>query len=147
MGVPTTPATEKFDLNDDNSIDDADITQWLSLTGINNGYASPFLRGDTDDLDNLFDPNTTTRTIDITDFMNFIIGFTGSAVRWEVGNFDGDNDVDITDFATHFGPNFMATSGGSYGPGQAIPEPRTVLLLGLGVVLLGYVCSSTSRAT
>ena len=133
-GVATTAATEQFDLIDNNFIDDADITEWLSQAATENGHASPYLRGDTDGLD----PNTPTRTVDITDFTNFLTGFTGSGVNWEIGNFDGDNDVDITDFGL-FLPNFISTGGGTYGA-ASVPEPSTMLLLGFGVVLVAYVC-------
>jgi len=128
LGVATTTVTEKFDLADNNFIDAADITEWLSQAAAENGFDSPYLRGDTDGLD----PHMPTRTIDVSDFQNFRVGFTGTAVTWEVGNFDGDNDVDITDFSKHFLPSFQATSGGTYGPSQSTPEPSTVLLLGLG---------------
>ena len=52
---------------------------------------------------------------------------------------DGDSDVDITDFSIHFLPRFVATSGEFFGPGQGIPEPSAILLLGIGVLLLGYL--------
>ena len=135
MGVPVASGNQ-FDLNADNTINEADITVWLSLTGTTNGYTSPMLRGDTDDLGQM-DPND--RTVDITDFQNFLKGFTGAGSTWEVGNFNGDTVVDITDFSNHFLPSFVATAGGSYGPGQSIPEPSTVLLLGLGGMLLVYL--------
>ena len=79
------------------------------------------------------------RTFDITDFQNFLIGFTGSCATWECGNFDGDNDVDITDFYSHFLPNFTSTVGGAYSSTPPIPEPNAVLLLGFGSVLLAYM--------
>ena len=136
-GVATTAGTEKFDLIDNDMIDGADITEWLALTGTQNGHGSTALRGDTDDLNNL---SPTSRTVDITDFQNFLLGFTGAGATWEVGNFDGDSDVDITDFSIHFLPSFIATEGGSFGPGQAVPEPSAVLMIGLGSLLLAHVC-------
>ena len=128
-------AGNQFDLNSDNTINEADITEWLDLTGTHNGYGSPMLRGDTDGLGNM---SPTPRTVDITDFQNFLNDFTGSCVNWECGNFNGDNVVDITDFSNHFLPSFSATDGGTYGLEQSVPEPGTVVLLGLGGVLLTY---------
>ena len=138
-GVPTNPSTEKFDLIDNNSIDTADIAEWLSLAGTENGYGSPYRHGDTDNLDTT---HPTDRTVDITDFQNFLDGFTGVGSTWEVGNFNGDGIVDITDFSNFFLPNFGATGGGTYGAGQAVPEPTSTLLLGIGALLLAYACRS-----
>ena len=143
-------AGNQFDLNSDNIINNLDMTDWLKLAGANNGYGggdpndpnAPYLRGDTNDLDNLF---SAARMVDITDFTNFLTGFTGSCVNWECGNFNGDNVVDITDFSIHFLPNFSATGGGTYGPGQSIPEPSTMVLLGIGGVLLGYISNTCNK--
>ena len=52
-GVNVTPSTEKFDLVNDNVINQLDIDRWLSLAATRNGYDSPYLRGDTDGLDDL----------------------------------------------------------------------------------------------
>ena len=135
-------ADNQFDLNNDNTINESDITEWLDLAGTESGYGSPFLRGDTDGMDNTF---PTSRTVDITDFQNFLIGFTGAGSTWEVGNFNGDALVDITDFSNQFLPSFAATIGGIYGPGQSIPEPSTLLLLGLGGVLLSYISNTCNK--
>ena len=143
-GVPTTVSTDRLDLIDDDTLNAADITEWLSQAATANGYGSPMLRGDTDGLDNM---SPTPRTVDITDFDNFFNGFTDSCANWECGNFNGGNVVDITDFSINFLPTFAATGGGTYGPGQSIPEPSTVLLLGLGVALLACVFSREFLAT
>ena len=86
------------------------------------------------------------RTVDITDFEQFLVGFTGPTSDWTTGDFNLDNVVDITDFANHFLPSFAATGGGTYGPGQSIPEPSTVLLLSLGVALLAYVTAAPASS-
>ena len=117
-------------------------SEWLSQAATANGYGSPMLRGDTDGLGNIF---PAPRTVDITDFQNFLVGFTGSCVNWECGNFNGDNVVDVTDFSNHFLPSFSATGGGTYGPAQSIPVPSTLLLLGLGDVLLAYASCRKTR--
>lgn len=135
----------KYDLDSDLDVDEDDITEWLRLAGSSRGYGggdpnnpnAPFLRGDTDHLNKTF---PAPRTIDITDFQNFLVGFTGIGSTWEVGNFNGDGGVDITDFSNHFLLNFVATSGGTYGPNQSVPEPDTILLLGLGGAFGVFLC-------
>jgi len=106
-----------------------------------NGYSSPMLRGDTD---NVGASSPTSRTVDITDFQGFLDGFTGAGSTWDVGNFNGDSVVDITDFSNYFLPNFVITGAGTYGPSQSIPEPSTVVLFGLGGLLLAYLCCRRS---
>ena len=146
VGVPVNVGNSQFDLNNDNTLNEADITVWLDEAGTSRGYSSAFRRGDTDNLENDFDPNMGTRTVDISDFQNFLDGFTGVGSTWQVGNFNGDSGVDITDFSNHFLPNFSAVAGGTYGPGQSIPEPSTILLLVLGgMVLVGLVAERTRR--
>ena len=78
-------------------------------------------------------------TADITDFQSFLTEFNFSDLTWDMGNFNGDAVVDITDFSNYFAPSFIATGGGEYVDSQAIPEPHAVLLLGLGGVLLAYM--------
>ena len=137
-GVAADP-NNRFNLDSDNDIDEADISEWLSQSATGRGYSSPFLRGDTNNLESRFDPSDpSTRTVDITDFTNFLTGFTGTGSAWEVGNFNGDGDVDLTDFAKHFLANFAQPYGGDYGTNQAVPEPSTLLLLGLGCLSIAY---------
>ena len=94
----------QFDLDGDNDIDESDITQWLFLTGTGNNYGSPIARGD---IDQVGATSPTTRTLDITDSTNFLTDFTDSRVTWEADNFNGNNDVDVTDFSSHFLPNVL----------------------------------------
>ena len=51
---------------------------------------------------------------------------------WNEGNFDGDDDTNITDFnvlTANFSPGSYATS--------AIPEPTSLLLASLALILVG----------
>ena len=57
-GVATSRDTDRLDLVDNDTIDAADITEWLAQAATANGHGSPYLRGDTE-----FD-----RDVDITDF-------------------------------------------------------------------------------
>ena len=54
-----------------------------------------------------------------------------NANDWTNADFNADGNVDITDF--NFLSSNFAPSGYGDGPGQ-IPEPNTMLLLGLGLL-------------
>ena len=128
-GVGTSGDTDRMDLVDNDTIDAADITDWLVQAATANGHGSPYLRGDTE-LDH---------DVDITDFNALASHFDPAGDGdphngpfWDEGNFDGDDDTHITDFnllATNFAPAGYATS--------AIPEPSTMLLALLALVLVG----------
>ena len=128
----TVGADNMFDLNADLSIDNLDLDMWLAGAATANGYPSPYLRGDTDDLTG---PGLC-RDVDITDFNQLAANFDPAGANaasntWGNANFDGDNDIDVTDF------NSLAAnvSPGGYGK---IPEPTTVhlVIVGLGSVIL-----------
>ena len=134
VGVQDADGASPFNLNGDTVINNQDINQWLAEAVTENGFDLPFVRGDTDDLDQL---SPARRDVDITDFnalaSNFAPQGTPSGIfakNWHLGNFDGDADVDITDF------NFLAGNyePNGYGAGQAgtAPEPTTSLLLAIG---------------
>ncbi len=115
-----------YDLNSDSSIDNQDISEWLSNASTKNGFATPYRRGDTE-LD---------RDVDITDFNVLAVNFSPTGAvpspAFHQGNFDGDNDVDITDFnalATNFAPS------GYGGQAQSVPEPTALALAAFGCLL------------
>ena len=128
-GVAISGDTDRLDLIDNDTIDAADITEWLAQAATANGHGSPYLRGDTE-----FD-----RDVDITDFNVLASHFDptgdGDPVNgpfWNEGNFNGDDNVDITDFnllAANFAPDGYNSS--------AIPEPSTMLLVLLALILMG----------
>ena len=126
------PTNEIFDLHLDNSVNEADLEQWLTNSATFNGFASPYLRGDTE-LD---------RDVDITDFDALSIAFDPSGLSgpngWMEGNFDGDNDIDITDFyvlSMNFSPGGYGCLLSSTGASE-VPEPKTEMLLIIGVTLV-----------
>ncbi|MCH2129227.1 MAG: PEP-CTERM sorting domain-containing protein [Pirellulaceae bacterium] len=74
------------------------------------------------------------KKIDITDFNVLSSNFDPTAANandWTNADFNADGNVDITDF--NFLSSNFAPSGYGDGPGQ-IPEPNTMLLLGLGLL-------------
>ena len=133
-GVTTSVYTERLDLVNNDTMDAADITEWLAHGPTANGHGSPYLSGDTE-LD---------RDVDNTDFNASASHFNPSGVEdplnrplWNEGNFDGDGDTDITDFnylSSNFAPAGYATS--------AIPEPSAVVLLLLGLGCVMFLCCS-----
>ena len=127
FGTSVPPTDALFDLNSDNVVDAADLSEWLSLAATENGHGSPYLRGDTD-LD---------RDVDLSDYSKLAInfdpvGFLGPH-GWNDGNFDADNDVDLSDY------NALAAGFNPAGYGAAVPEPASVCLLLAGVLLLARV--------
>ena len=124
-------STDRYDLSGNDTINAADITEWLSQAATANGHNLAYLCGDTE-----FD-----RDVDVTDF-NVLAshfdpagdGYPNNGPFWDEGNFDGDDDTDITDFyllASNFAPSGYSTS--------AIPEPSTVVFLLLGLSQLRHV--------
>jgi len=120
-GVATSENTENFDLIDNDIIDAADITEWLSLAATEIGYDTPFSRGDIN-LDH---------DVDTRDLTAMIIGFTsagGTGKTWNTGDTDGDGDVDSSDLTTAI-INFTSARNTA----TAVPEPSGLLLLVLAI--------------
>jgi uncharacterized protein YjbI with pentapeptide repeats len=123
-----TGVRHKLDLIPNDTVDTADISEWLSLAATVHGHDSPYLRGDTD-LD---------RDVDLTDYNAVVNNFdplgTYGPYLWNDGNSDGDNDVDLTDY------NAVASNFQPLGYGAAaVPEPTSLCLLLAGLLLLTRV--------
>ena len=105
-GVVTSVSTERFDLIDNDIIDAADITEWLSLAATTNAYSSRYLRGDTD-LDHDVD------TVDLTGMIMHYTGATGSGTTWLTGDIDGDGAIDCADSNCAIDPACFGSGGES----------------------------------
>ncbi len=117
FGTSVPPTDAVFDLNFDNVVGAADLSEWLSLAATENGHGSPYLRGDTD-LD---------RDIDLGDYNRLATNFSPSGTYapygWHDGNSDGDDDIDLADY------NALASNFSAIGYGAAVvPEPSSLVL-------------------
>ena len=135
-GVTVRESNYRLDLVDNDTLDVADITEWLSPAATANGHGSPYLRGDTE-LD---------RGVDITDFNALASHFDPArdgdpqnGPFWDEGNFDGDDDIDITDFNV-LASDFMLSGYSA----AAILEPSTVVRLLPGLDCAMFLCCSRS---
>ena len=141
--IPLSAVNRKFDLTNDQTINNDDISRWLALSAQHNGYgnASPYRRGDTDGLGRL---SPDRRDVDITDFNTLADHFepTGAVAAkplWHFGNFDGDRDVDITDFnllAANFSPGGYNNIQPVQPLKQSVPEPASLVLFAAGVLFV-----------
>lgn len=121
-GVPAT-GNEDFDLNDDGVIDNADVDEWLAIAAGENGFGSPYKRGDAD-LDG---------TVDGEDFLLWNGDKFTSVLEWDSGDFNADGIVDGEDFLLWNNNKFTSSDVAS------VPEPCAGILLisvliGLAVV-------------
>jgi hypothetical protein len=127
-GVAVAGSTDRLDLVDNDTIDAADISEWLSQAATANGHSSAYLRGDTD-LD---------RNVNLADYSalatNFDPSGNGNEILWEHGNSDGDSDADLADY------NMLASNFSPAGYGAAaVPEPTSLCLLLGGLLVLARV--------
>ena len=118
----------RLDLVNNDTLDAADISEWLSQAATANGFGSAYLRGDTD-LD---------RDIDLTDYNALVNNFDPLGIYgpylWQHGNSDGDNDIDLSDY------NALASNFQPLGYGAAaVPEPTSVCLLLTALLVLARV--------
>jgi hypothetical protein len=120
----------KYDLTGDSAVTPADIAAWLDEAAGQNGFAEPYLLGDTN-LDG---------TVNFADFVNMNNNWQSTTVgvdpvAWQFGDFNGDGVVSFPDFVAQ-NNNWQRTI--SSAAAAAVPEPGTFGLIGMGLLgLLG----------
>ena len=131
-GVAVSQADAKYDLNGDNTIDTADLHQWLADAATVNGFSSPYLLGDANldgDVDVFqFDGNGDAQ------LLSSNLGTTSGA-KWSMGDFNADGDVDVFQFdgggdaqllSSNLGMSSSPLLSSSVAP--VVPEPTTCAL-------------------
>ena len=106
---------DRFDWNGDLVVDNADVDLWLAEAAATNGLASTYLRGDAN-LDG---------QVDATDHGLWSAHRFLVTTNWDHGDFNGDGVSDGSDF------NLWNDHRDRESPGNAVPEPPSLLLLAL----------------
>ena len=101
----------KFDLTNDNLVNEADLSEWLLLAGQENGFAGPLLRGDAN-LDGTINP-ADLNVVGINWLQN---------AQFSGGDFNGDGIVDPADL-NFLGIGWLNVVPPAVANAAAVPEP------------------------
>lgn len=127
IGIDVADTAERFDLNSDSVVDTADLDQWLADAAVANGFAAPYLKGDT----NLNDH------VGFGDFTGLSRQF-GTGREWTEGNYRGSGTTSFADFlllSRNFGEQIPRAAQRTDSIGN-VPEPASKLSLLLGTTFL-----------
>ncbi|MCA9185261.1 MAG: hypothetical protein R3E01_18905 [Pirellulaceae bacterium] len=125
-----------FDLDDDGLIDNADVQQWLTWAGYENGFDRPLVVGDAN-LDG---------EANVDDFASWNLHKYQSFNIWENGDFNGDGQVDSRDLNlwNHhrfdnaiININVNANANGATSM-DTVPEPTSAILLSLAFAAVSF---------
>lgn len=109
-------AAGRFDLTDDGGVNFEDVEQWLSIAAEENGFAAPYLIGDTN-LDG---------KVDVLDLNQVGLHWQQEVAAWSAGDFAANGTVDVIDL-NELGLNWQQSI--PLAAAQSVPEPSGVLLL------------------
>ena len=121
-GLPVPPADAVFDLNADGVLNTLDSDQWLSRAATENGFDSPYLKGDSN-LDGI---------VDATDLNALALSWQGSEKVWSDGDFTGEGISNAADLNLH-GSNWRQTIHLD-AVAKSVPEPSSIILLGVAAI-------------
>lgn len=111
-----------FDLNGDDSVDDADLTQWLADAGAALGFTGPVMKGDSN-LDGV---------VDVLDLNEVGVNWMRDVISWCEGDFDHNgvvDRIDLNDVGVHWERSVLPAHAAN------VPEPTGMTLLGFALVL------------
>ena len=133
VGIAEVPATEKFDLIDDGTIDTLDLDKWRADAATVNGFGSAYFLGDAN-----VDGDVDVFQFDGTGDAQILTSNLGtlSGAVWGDGDFNADGDVDVFEFGGGGDAQLLTSNLGSTSDTgvSAVPEPSTVTLFLLCLV-------------
>ena len=125
-GVSVVPGeNDAFDLTSDGTIDTADVNQWLADAASRNGFAAPYLDGDSN-LDG---------TVNAADLNNLALNWNDDVLLWSAGDFTADGKVNAADLNA-LALNWRQSIPAASAVGMAVPEPSTWFLTFFGLALI-----------
>ena len=121
-----------FDVTNDGNVDNSDLSQWLSDAAQANGFAEPYLLGDSD-LDG---------SVNAADLNSVGLSWQQSPNSWSGADFTADGIVNAADLNV-LGLNWQSTI--AVAAASAVPEP-TGLLIGFLLAAGGLLGLRQSRS-
>jgi hypothetical protein len=113
------------DVNVDGFVNYEDVTSWLSFAALHNGFAAPFLPGDSN-LDGM---------VNRTDLNVLAVNWLGETTKWSAGDFTAEGNVNAADL-NELAQNWQQAIPMVSAANAPVPEPSALLLIAVGVVLL-----------
>ena len=114
-----------FDLTGEGTVDEADLTEWLSGAADYNEFSQSYLAGDSN-LDG---------SVNAIDLNNLALSWRQDTAAWSGGDFTADGVVDSADLNA-LALNWRQSIPMASAMSAAVPEPSTMLLLILGLALV-----------
>jgi hypothetical protein len=119
------PFDTSFDLTGDGTVDEADLTTWRSDAANHNGFATPYLLGDSN-LDG---------AVNSADLNSVALNWRQSVTEWSAGDFTADGLVDSDDL-NQLALNWQQSIPMSSAVAAPVPEPSALMLMVVGLTLV-----------
>ncbi len=113
-----TPSSDRFDLDSNGSVDNADVDQWLLAAAEENGLSKPYVPGDSN-LDG---------AVDAGDLNNLALNWRQNVASWSGGDFTANGVVDSADL-NELALNWRQSIAMASPASAAVAEPAGFFLL------------------